>query len=620
MHNIPGNWYIADFGNSRIRKVSASSSEISTVVGTSNSGYNGDNQESKSASLNGSVGIVLDSNDNLYISDMYNHRIRQVSTNNKDGSMIITTVAGTGNAGYSGDNGQATAAMIKLPNAITVDSSNNVYFGDINSYHVIRKITVATGVITTFAGTGIGGYNGDNIQATAATLYNVDGIEFDGYGNMYICDTLNNRIRQIDVTGLITTVIGNGSASSTGDGYAAALATVNEPCYGRMDTDGNYYISECQGNRIRKVVAFVQYPSYELQPFSVTLLLSLFFSLIVAFSCAFYACSKDSSQEPQQESVYLNLLLPLFSGPTTTVASNYAQVDGFGSSRPDFCVERILPVVYLLLAAGDFVTDAYFASQVYDRMLVLSDRVNTMLVPSADDAAEYNANYSFLCTCVTFLVLPVVVNQMLTVLSIGRIPIQCGATLVNYYNYVLRRDEDADPFFRFYFSMNIPINYDYLVSRWQEFVESFYKVYQDDYMKNAQWIVDATSSKLLSLSLGDLIPADLTASEEPSLKNRIFYSVQCWYYWDCSDDRFTVMMGSETSVMLCQLIQASLIFLYPVHYLLACVVFVFAYVVVVVTGILKLLAQAAYISALIAIGMLVSAINALLLILPNDLY
>ena len=557
---------------------------------------------------------MLDSNDNLYISDMYNHRIRQVSTSNKDGLMIITTVAGTGNAGYSGDNGQATAAMIKLPNAITVDSSNNVYFGDINSYHVIRKITVATGVITTFAGTGTGGYNGDNIQATSATLYNVDGIEFDFYGNMYICDTLNNRIRQINVTGLITTVIGNGSASSTGDGYAAALATVNEPCYGRMDTDGNFYISECQGNRIRKVAAFVQYPSYELQPFSVTLLLSLFFSLIVAFSCAFYACSKDSSQEPQRESVYLNLLLSLFSGPTSVAAESNYVLAGSEPSRPDFCVERILlPVVYFLLAAGDFVTDAYFASQVYDRMLVLSDRVNTMKVPSADDAAEYNANYSFLCTCVTFLVLPVVVNQMLTVLSIGRIPVQCGATLVRYYNYVFRRDENADQVFRLNFSMNLPIIYDYdgLVSQWQELVSSFFYVYQDDYIESNQWIVAATSSRLLSLSLEDLSLVDFT-----SLYDNVFYSVKCWYIWgDASDDRFTVMMGSEVSVMLCKMIQASLIFLYPVHYLLACIVFAFACVVVVVTTILTFLVKAVYNSALIVFGKMVSEINTLLLIL-----
>ena len=167
------------------------------------------------------------------------------------------------------------------------------------------------------------------------------------------------------------------------------------------------------------------------------------------------------------------------------------------------------------------------------------------------------------------------------------------------------------------FSMNLPVISDYLVSRWQELVEpsSFFYVYQNDYMESTQWIVAATSSRLLSLPLGGLSLAVFT-----SLYNRIFYSVKCWYYWDSSDDRFKVMMGSETSVMLCQMIQASLIFLYPVHYLLACIVFAFACVVVVVTGILELLAQAAYISALIAIGMLVSAINALLLTLPLTTY
>ncbi len=554
---------------------------------------------------------MLDSSNNLYISDMYSHRIRKVYADKKDGSMVIVTVAGTGNAGYSGDHGQATAAMIKLPHAINVDSSDNVYFGDINGYNVIRKITVSTGVITTFAGTGTtaGGYNGDNIQATAATLYNVGGIEFDGYDNMYICDTLNNRIRKINATGLITTVIGNGTAVSTGDGHAAALATVNEPCHGRLDADGNYYISECQGNRIRKVLAFVQYPSNTLQPFSVTLFLSLFFSLIIAFSCAFYAFSKESSQEPQRESVFLDLLLSIFSGQER--ANNL-----LGDNESSMFDVRILSAVYLLLAAGDVVTDCYFASQVHDRMLVLSHQYNTMLVPSADDAAEYDANYSFLCACITFLVLPVVVNQMLTVLSVGRIPVQCGTMLVTYYNYVFRHDDYADQFFRLNSSMHIRDIYDYLVSQWQVLIEPpFSCVYQHEYMDSNKWIVDATSSKLLPLSLGGL-----TLDAFKSLKTQIFYSVKCWCYWDAPNDGFAVMMRSEISIMLCQMIQASLIFLYPIHYLLACIVFAFACASVVVTGILILLAQTAYNGALIAIGILVSAINKLLLTLPLTTY
>ena len=181
--------------------------------------------------------------------------------------MVLTLffffIAGTGTAGYSGDGGQATAALIKNPCGINLDSAGNVYFGDADAYHVIRKITIATGIISTIAGTGStsGGYNGDNIQATAATLNYPYDVVLDGYGNLFISDRDNYRIRKVDVsTGLITTVVGTGTYSSTGDGSAATAATINGPCYSRFDGAGNYYISECGGwgigggNLIRKVI------------------------------------------------------------------------------------------------------------------------------------------------------------------------------------------------------------------------------------------------------------------------------------------------------------------------------------------------------------------------------
>ncbi len=169
----------------------------------------------------------------------------------------ISTIAGTGTAGYSGDNGQATAAKIKYPYGVNLDGNLNVYFGDFNAYNVIRKVTVSTGVISTVAGTGstTGSYNGDNIQATAATLNYPNDVVFDSYGNLYISDRFNYRVRKVTVsTGVITTVVGTGTASSTGDGGAASLATINGPVFSRFDSSGNYYISDCAGNRIRKVV------------------------------------------------------------------------------------------------------------------------------------------------------------------------------------------------------------------------------------------------------------------------------------------------------------------------------------------------------------------------------
>ena len=190
---------------------------------------------------------------NVYIGDLSNHRVRKITAS----TSVITTIAGNGVSGFSGDGGAATAANIANPVGINLDNSLNVYFGNYNSYNVIRKVTVSTGVISTVAGTGStsGGYNGDNIQATAALLNSPHDLVLDGYGNLYITDQGNNRVRKVDIsTGVISTVIGTGTASSTGDGSAATSATVNQPCFSRFDSSGNYYISECNGHRIRKVV------------------------------------------------------------------------------------------------------------------------------------------------------------------------------------------------------------------------------------------------------------------------------------------------------------------------------------------------------------------------------
>ncbi len=187
----------------------------------------------------------------MYIGDCLNHRVRKITAS----TSVIQTIAGTGTAGYSGDNGQATAANIQLPVGVNLDNAGNVYFGD--GYNVIRKITLSTGVISTVAGIGStsGGYNGDNIQATAALLNNPIDVVLDSFSNMYITERGNHRVRKVTVlTGLITTVIGTGVGSSTGDRSAATSATINGPCYISIDSTGNFYITECDGHRVRKVV------------------------------------------------------------------------------------------------------------------------------------------------------------------------------------------------------------------------------------------------------------------------------------------------------------------------------------------------------------------------------
>ena len=204
----------------------------------------------------------------MYIGDNGNHRVRKITAS----TGVITTLAGTGLSGYSGDGGAATAAAIANPCGVNLDSSLNVYFGDYYGYNVIRKVTVSTGVISTVAGTGStsGGYNGDNIQATAATLNYPHDVVLDSYGNLYISDRLNNRVRKVDVsTGLINTVVGTGATSYTGDGAAATSATTYGPGYSRFDSSGNYYISECEGNRVRKVVIVttdIPTPAPSMQP------------------------------------------------------------------------------------------------------------------------------------------------------------------------------------------------------------------------------------------------------------------------------------------------------------------------------------------------------------------
>ncbi len=189
----------------------------------------------------------------MYISDFSNHRIRKVAFS----TGVITTIAGTGTAGYMGDGGQATSADIKYPGGINLDSSGNVYFGDYAGNNVIRKVTVSTGIISTVAGTGsfTGGYNGDNIQATSATLNTPYDVVLDSDGNLYITDRFNNRVRKVTIsTGLITTIVGTGTASSTGDGSSFTSATIYEPCFSRFDSAGSLYISECVGNKVRKVM------------------------------------------------------------------------------------------------------------------------------------------------------------------------------------------------------------------------------------------------------------------------------------------------------------------------------------------------------------------------------
>jgi DNA-binding CsgD family transcriptional regulator len=248
-----GSIFIADTMNNRIRRVDTGGI-ITTVAGTGEPGFSGDDGPAVDAGLSSPAGVAVGFGGRMLLADTGNNRVREISSTG-----VITTVAGTGDAGYLGDGGPATSAAMDSPQGIVVDVEDNLFIADTLNDR-IRRVDV-DGLITTVAGNGVRGFAGDGHHATESAINLATGsltpagqaIAVDAALDLFISDALNNRIRKVDVDGNISTVAGNGAAGSAGDQGAATDARLYLPLGVAVGVDGAIYIADTDGNRIRRV-------------------------------------------------------------------------------------------------------------------------------------------------------------------------------------------------------------------------------------------------------------------------------------------------------------------------------------------------------------------------------
>jgi sugar lactone lactonase YvrE len=226
-----GNVYIVDTDNNRIRRVDTQG-VITTIGGTGAAGYSGDGGPATQARFNTPHGIASDRAGNVYVADPPNQRIRRIDAT----TGIVTTVAGTGSGGFSGDGGPATSARLNYPKGAEIAPDGSLYIAD-NNNHRVRRVDLRTGVITTVAGTGTAGFSGDGGPATAARLNEPRNIALDSAGRLYIVDQNNGRIRRVDADGRIST-------------FAAGFSMPRDVA---VDGGGNVYVADETANRIRRV-------------------------------------------------------------------------------------------------------------------------------------------------------------------------------------------------------------------------------------------------------------------------------------------------------------------------------------------------------------------------------
>jgi hypothetical protein len=243
-----GNYYIAACSANRVYKVNTSGT-VFVVAGLGPAGYAGDGVTGGAANalLNCPAGVTADSAGNVYIAEYYNYTIRKVDTNN-----TITTIAGIqGDCAYNGDGSPATSFELCHPNGIVVDGGGNLYIAD-TSNNRVRKLVIATGTISTYAGTGVAGYNGDNITAITSELNQPNGLALDSANNLYIADTNNYRIRLVTKSnGIITTICGSGTRGFSGDGGAATIAEISTVYSGIWSNSAGSLVTIADNGNVR---------------------------------------------------------------------------------------------------------------------------------------------------------------------------------------------------------------------------------------------------------------------------------------------------------------------------------------------------------------------------------
>ena len=251
-----GTLYISDSANNRIRRVTPAGT-ISTFAGAGGGGSGEDGIPAISAHLEFPTGLALTALGDLYVAELYGSRVLKVNP-----SGILTTVAGDGKSGFSGDGGPAASASLELPRGLALDPAGNLYIAEARR---VRKVSV-DGIITTVAGNGQLAYSGDNGPAPAAALNLPSGVIADGSGGILIADTDNNRIRQVGTNNNITTVAGDGQYRFSGDGGAAAAASIAQPLGLAYDDGGNLYVVDSGNRRIRRILSAA--PSFGVTPAS----------------------------------------------------------------------------------------------------------------------------------------------------------------------------------------------------------------------------------------------------------------------------------------------------------------------------------------------------------------